>query len=263
MSKLRVMIVDQEPLARSLLARLCQSATDVEVVAQLSTGAEALHALRTQETDVIMLEVRLPDMSGFELLRALPVEEAPLPIVVTAYAEHAPTAFEIGAVDFLMKPVRADRFEVALGRVRCRAELAAFPAPSTPVPVQPATGRPRLLAAERERRLYLLDPDKIDYVESYGNYVRIWAGSSSYISRDCIKELALLLATAGFVRVQRSKLVNLRAVSYIERPGHGIFVFTLASGARLESTPTYRAEILRAVYPADAIRRQGTHASSL
>jgi len=90
MSKLRVMIVDQEPLARSLLARLCQSAAEVEIVAQLSTGAEAL---RTQETNVIMLEVRLPDMSGFELPRALP-------IVVTAHAEHAPRRSKSGRSTF-------------------------------------------------------------------------------------------------------------------------------------------------------------------
>ena len=115
---------------------------------------------------------------------------------------------------------------------------------------------PALLTAERERRLYLLDPEKIDYIESYGNYVRIWSGPASYISRDCIRELAALLAPLGFVRVQRSKLLNLRAVAYIERPGHGIFVFTLISGTRIESTVTYRADILRAVYPADLARRQ-------
>jgi two-component system LytT family response regulator len=113
------------------------------------------------------------------------------------------------------------------------------------------------LVGERERRLYLLDPDKVDYLESYGNYVRIWTGSDSYISRDRVKELAVRLAPAGFVRIERSILVNIRAVAYIERLGHGMYSFTLTSGTRLESTPTYRSEILRAVLPEDLSKRQG------
>lgn len=121
--------------------------------------------------------------------------------------------------------------------------------------VSGASPTPRRLPAERERRLYLLDPDKVDYIEAYGNYVRMWSGAYSYISRDCVKELAILLAAAGFVRIQRSKLINMRAVSYIERPGHGIFVFMLGCGTRLESTPTYRADILQALYPAEFSKR--------
>jgi two-component system LytT family response regulator len=120
-----------------------------------------------------------------------------------------------------------------------------------------AAGRPQLLAGERERRLYLLDTEKVDYIESYGNYVRIWTGPASYISRDRIKELAVLLAPAGFVRIERSKLLNLRAVAYIERLKHGMFAFTLNSGTRVDSTPTYRADILRAVRPADLSKRHG------
>jgi DNA-binding LytR/AlgR family response regulator len=109
-----------------------------------------------------------------------------------------------------------------------------------------------VLVVERERRLYLLDPGKIDYIESYGNYVRSWSGAIPYLSRDCIKALAQQLAPCAFVRIQRSKLINLHAVSYIERPGHGLFVFALTSGIQLESTATYRAEILRALYPDNA-----------
>jgi two-component system, LytTR family, response regulator len=267
MTVLRVMVVDDEPLARSLLIRLCESIEDVEVVAQSDTGVAAIHAVRAQQPDLMLLDVELPDMSGFELLHALQGSDMPSTIVVTASASHALSAFEAGAIDYLVKPVRAERFREALRRARSVCERA--PAGLAPRSLQTAweldaqresPARPRLLAAERERRLYLLDPERIDYIEAYGNYVRIWSASTSYISRDCVKELAQLLAPDGFVRVQRSKLVNLRAVSYIERPGHGVFVFTLSCGARLESTPTYRAEILRAVYSADISKRQGIRA---
>jgi len=115
------------------------------------------------------------------------------------------------------------------------------------------------LVGERERRLYLLDPDKVDYIEAYGNYVRICAGPESYISRDRVKELAVRLAPAGFLRIERSTLVNVRAVAYIERLGHGMYSFTLTNGTCLESTPTYRTEILRGLNPAGPSRRQGTH----
>jgi two-component system LytT family response regulator len=262
---MRVLIVDNEPLARSLLVRLCRNAEAMEVVGQAGSGATALQLVHDQRPDLILLDVELPDMTGFELLKSLRGDEAPLAIIVTAHALHAITAFEAGAVDYLVKPVRAARFQEAIGRAkeRCDPAVAAAARSSLRTPWQAsarddAASRPQLLAAERERRLYLLDPQKVDYIESYGNYVRMWSGSSSYISRDCVKDLAVLLATAGFVRVQRSKLINLRAVAYIERPGHGIFMFTLTNGTRLESTPTYRADILRAVYPADFSRRQGT-----
>jgi two-component system LytT family response regulator len=262
---MRVLIVDNEPLARSLLVRLCRNAEDVEIVAQADSGATAIQSVHACRPDLILLDIELPDMTGFELLHSLRGDDAPLAIIVTAHAQQAITAFEAGAVDYLVKPVRAGRFQEAIGRARERCDPAVAAAARSSLRMtwqagvrDEAVGRPQLLAAERERRLYLLDPQKIDYIESYGNYVRMWSGSSSYISRDCVKDLAVLLATAGFVRVQRSKLVNLRAVAYIERPGHGIFMFTLTNGTRLESTPTYRSDILRAVYPADFSRRQGT-----
>ena len=262
LSALRIMIVTEGPLARSLLVRLCRSVDDVEVVAQSHSGAAALEAARALQPDLMLLDVDLPDMSGFEVMRALQCGSAPASIIVAEDAAHALAAFDAGAIDFLIKPVRAARFSEAVRRARGRSDPACNGSPQptpqmawTPAGDRCAPGPPRLLAAERERRLYLLDPEKVDYIEAYGNYVRIWSGDVAHISRESIKELAMLLAPSGFVRVQRSKLVNLRAVSYIERPGQGIFVFVLSNGMRLESTPTYRADILRALYPADFSKR--------
>lgn len=262
LSILRIMIVAEGPLARSLLVRLCRTVDDVEVVAQSHSGAEALEAVQALQPDLMLLDVDLPDMSGFELMSALQGGSPPSSIIVAENAEHALAAFDAGAIDFLIKPVRAARFSEAVRRARGRSDPTCNGSPRsapqiawTPAGDRCAPGPPRLLAAERERRLYLLEPEKLGYIEAYGNYVRIWSGDVAYISRECIKELAMLLASSGFVRVQRSKLVNLRAVSYIERPGHGIFVFVLSNGMRLESTPTYRADILRALYPADFSKR--------
>ena len=263
---MRVMIVDDEPLARSILVRLCRSADDVDVIGEADSGAGALHAIRGHHPDLVLLDTELPDMTGFDVLRSLRGDDAPVAIVVSAHPEHALRAFDAGALDYLTKPVKAERFHEALRRARDRCEpltngvahssLQTAWRASAPAG---AAGRPRVLVGERERRLYLLDPDKVDYIESYGNYVRIWAGPESYISRDRVKELAVRLAPAGFVRIERSRLVNVRAIAYIERLGHGMYSFTLTNGTCLESTPTYRAEILQGVLPADFSRRQGTH----
>jgi two-component system LytT family response regulator len=115
---------------------------------------------------------------------------------------------------------------------------------------------PTLLVGERERRLYPLDPDKIDYIESDGNYVSIRSGNAAYISRDSIKRLAGELEPHGFVRIERSLLVNIRAVLYAETVGRGRFAFTLSSGACLHSSASYRDAILRALPLASSAGRR-------
>ena len=115
---------------------------------------------------------------------------------------------------------------------------------------------PTLLIGERERRLYPLDPEKVDYIESDGNYVSIRSGNAAYISRNTLKRLALELAHFGFIRIERSLLVNVRAVLYAETAGRGRFAFTLASGACLQSSSGYREAILRALPLASALSRR-------
>lgn len=252
---LRIAIVDAEPLARSILVRLCQSICTVELVAQAATGAEGLQALHTKQPDVLLIDVDLPDMDGFELIRTVDSGQLTLPIVVSARASQAVAAYDADVVDFLAKPVAPERFEEALRRVRRRREIVQPPRVSAlqtappPNAAPDAASSPHFIAGERERRLYLIDPRSIDYIEAYGNYVRIWSGTHSYISRERIAELAGTLSASDFVRIERSKLLNLRAVAYIEKSKPGTFTFTLSSGARIDSTPTYRDEILRAVHP--------------
>jgi two-component system LytT family response regulator len=254
-SVLKIVIVDPEPLSRSILVRLCQSISTLELVAQVDSGAEGLQVLRTQQPDVMLIDVDLKDMDGFELLRSVCSEQSTLPIVISARASRAVAAFNADVVDFLSKPVALQRFEEALRRVQRRREALqplqeSFSQTAWPANALAAlSGRAQLIAGERERRLYLIDPKTIDYIEAYGNYVRIWSGAYSYISRERIAELAATLATLEFVRVERSKLINLRAVAYLEKNKPGTFTFTLSTGAQINSTPTYRDEILRAVHP--------------
>ncbi len=125
-----------------------------------------------------------------------------------------------------------------------RAEIRIAPGQPEAVPVA-AAPLPRLLVGERQHRLYVLDPEKIEYIESHGNYVRFHIGDTDYISRDSVKRLAGTLADRGFVRIERSLLLNLRAILYAQRVGRGTYSFTLVSGSCLHSGATYRHEILR------------------
>jgi two-component system, LytTR family, response regulator len=195
---------------------------------------------------VLLLNVELPDMSGFDVLRAVRTYPRPLSIMITPRADQAAAAFAEGALDYLIQPVSSGRFDQAMDRARRRFNsISAGALPEMADTVQGCRNPPMFLVGERQHRLYPLDPLKIDYIESDANYVTIRSGNCEYISRDSIKRLSAALSDLAFVRIERSLLVNIRAVSYVEMAGHGSYAFTLASGACLYSSPTYRDAILR------------------
>jgi len=249
---MRLVIVDEEPSARAALVHLCERNRDVQIVGQADSGAEAIAAIDRFQPDVLLLDIELPDMTGFDVLRAARRSRDALTIMVTADAKHAVRAFAAGALDYLLKPVTAPRFTTALERVRERRGLhglqsehalstESLPRARPVVPIAAA----RVLIGERERRLYPLDPDSVEYIESDGNYVTIRTCAAAYVSRDSIKRLAVTLAGYGFVRIERSLLLNVRAVAYAEPLGRGAFAFTLSSGSCIHSSSTYRDAILQ------------------
>jgi two-component system, LytTR family, response regulator len=239
-----LLIVDREPSVRSALAQLCLRATDVHVVGEAESGGEAIDAAKSLSPDIMLIEVALPDMSGFDVLRGAG-NLRPLGIMISHQPDFAERAMAEGAVDYLLKPVSADRFEHAIGRVRRRYILEqAAQAQLTRGMLELLGRRPKILVGERQHRLYPLNIEKIDYIEADGNYVTIRAGNTEYISRDTIKRLTADLAAFGFVRIDRSILLNIRAVEFAEPVGHGTLAFTLCSGTCLYSSKTYRNAIL-------------------
>lgn len=249
---MKLLIVDDEPLARSALIQLCTRSADVDVVGEAGSGVAAIDAADKLRPDVMLLDVGLPDMTGFDVLRVARSERRPLGIMVTAHADHAATAFEAGALDYLVKPVSADRFAQSMERARQRVEAPGKRDEQTllqPQPAQDNHANPgsafKLLIGEREHRLYPMSADTVDYIESDGNYVTLRSGNAKYISRDSLKRLSADLAEFGFIRIERSLLVNIRAVLYVEPVGRGTFAFTLSSGTCLHSSASYRDSILR------------------
>jgi two-component system LytT family response regulator len=245
------------------LIRLCERNNDVQVVGEAACGMAAIDAAGKLHPDIMLLDVELPDMSGFELLRAVGEDTHPLGIMVTKCADHAVRAFAEGAIDYLVAPVTTERFDQAMARARHRFERALSGNGSltakTSYPGGAGSVSPRFLVGERHRRLYPLDPKSIDYIEADGNYVTLRAGKVDYLSRDSIKRLSMHLAELGFIRIERSLLVNAAAVSYAEMAGHGTFALTLSCGVCLHSSPAYRESILRIIpLPALSKRCRGT-----
>jgi two-component system, LytTR family, response regulator len=255
----RILIVDDHAYARDSLARLCERSDDLQVVGDVNCGKAAIDAAGTLNPDVMFLEVELPDMCGFDLLRSAGTDTRPLGIMVSNCADHATRAFEEGAFDYLVMPVAEERFDRAISRARCRLKYeesgsGRFSADSTE-PGGTVSIAPRYLVGERQRKLYPLDPKSIDYIEADGNYVTLRAGKVEYLSRDSIKRLSMQLAQVGFVRIARSLLVNAAAVLYAEVAGHGTFALTLTSGVCLHSSAAYRDSILR-IIPLPALSKR-------
>jgi two-component system LytT family response regulator len=246
---MKVLVVDEQADTRNSLIRLCEGREDVQVVGEATCGTAAIDAAGPLNPDIVLLGVELPDMSGFDLLRAVTADIRPLGIMASNYAGHATRAFEEGAFDYLVMPVAAERFDRAMTRAQHRLNNASSGFGRTlPNP-------PRFLVGERLRRLYPLDPRSIDYIEADGNYVTLRAGKEEYLSRDSIKRLAVQLAELGFIRIERSLLVNATAVAFAEVARHGTFALTLSSGVCLHSSAAYRDSILR-IIPLPALSKR-------
>jgi len=255
----KLLIVEERVDARESLIRLCERRDDVQVVGDATCGKSAIDAADRLNPDVVLLDVQLPDMSGFELLRVLGAETHPLGIMVSHCADHATRAFDEGAIDYFVMPVTAGRFDLAMSRARDRfngMSLGDGRVMTTSLePRHAAPFPPRFLVGERQRRLYPLDPKSIDYIEADGNYVTLRVGKAEYLRRDSIKSLSMQLAYVGFIRIDRSLLVNSAAVVYAEAAGHGTYALTLTSGVCLHSTAAYRDTILQ-VIPLPALTKR-------
>lgn len=204
MLPLRVLVVDDELPVREELGYLLARDSRVGEVATTGSGAEALKHLEREETDVVFLDIAMPGLSGLDVARVLARFVCPLPIVfVTAHEAHAVEAFEINAVDYLLKPVRAERVDEAVRRIVANADQRSEPADDETVPVE---------LAGVTRFLHRSD---IGYVEAHGDYVRLHTADGSHLLRIALTTLEERWRDAGFVRIHRSSLVALSHVSEV------------------------------------------------
>ncbi len=219
---MRVVVVDDEPVARRGLVRLLSVEDDVEVVGQASDGADAMVVLRAQRPDIVFLDIQMPRFDGLLVAEEVTtLEDPPLVVFVTAYDRYAVRAFEMEAADYILKPFDAERLQQVLDRMRRRLRSGTVP---------DIGGR---LIVRDGRALVFLDPEEVDLLESEGNYVRIRTRRNEHLVRSTLKEMARRLESHGFVRVSRSALVNLACVRKVVRQESGGHVAVLEAGRRI------------------------------
>jgi two-component system, LytTR family, response regulator len=234
---LRVVVVDDEELARAVLREMLAAHADVTIVAECANGFEAVKAVAGVRPDLLLLDVQMPKLDGFDVIdlvgRDVPV------VFVTAYDQYALRAFEVNAVDYLLKPFGAERLAEALDRVRARA--AAREAPSLDALVATVrSGRTpieRILIRERSE-VHVIPVAKVDYVEAQDDYVSIRAGGRSYLKEQTLSDLEGLLDPRRFVRVHRRYLLNLSRLARIEQSVSDRRVAVLADGTELPISRT-------------------------
>jgi two-component system LytT family response regulator len=249
---MRVVIADSEPADRASLVALCRSRGALAELIVVESGTRALKQIRGSRPDIALLACELDDMTGFDVLRALNDDERPATILVAADDRHATEALSSTATDCLTKPFSEQRFSTVFQRVCSQAQQARRTAASqSPRSLDMKGSRSAVhfplgfgdrLVGERAGRLYFLAPSDIEYIEADGNYVQIRVADNRYLSRDSLARLAPILEGVGFVRINRSILLNMRRVSFAEREGRGVLAFVLESGHRIASSAGFRLE---------------------
>lgn len=242
--KLTAIIVDDEPLGRERVRTLLAGETEVELLAECANGPEALAAVRRRAPDLLLLDIQMPEMDGFELLRRL---GAPLPAVIfiTAFDEHAVSAFEVHALDYLLKPIKPVRFRQALARARTQIEGQNGDAPTRRLlallgaKTTAENFLSRIVVRDRERTRFVRVAD-IDWIEASSNYVVLHAGKENHVLRETLAALEAQLSPREFFRINRSALIRLDRVREIEPMFNDEHMVVLTTGARLPLTRSVR-----------------------
>ena len=252
---IRAFLVDDEPLARRGLRTRLDAEPDFEVVGEAEDGPQAIDAIRRWRPDVVFLDVQMPGCDGFEVLRSLGPEVLPLVVFVTAHDAHALRAFEIHALDFLLKPYSEERFQSALTHLRtaiARGETEAELMRLRSMLEQTAEGagasaaRPRRFAVRERERVTFVRADDLEAVVAAGNYVQLVAGGRSHLLRLTLTEMERQLDPAKFVRVHRSTIVNVDRIREIHADPHGDGDLVSESGAMYRLSRGYRSRLLPA-----------------
>ena len=257
---LRALIVDDEPIARRTLEKLCAASGDIEVVGQSRHGAEAIEAIRALKPDIVFLDIEMRDVGGFGVIEQVGAENMPLVVFVTAFDRYAVKAFEVNAVDYLLKPFDETRFNEAMKRVRER--LAGGITPSLQVMIRESlqavlaasfnrTGEKPLkrIAVDRDGHIVFVDADNIECIEARGNYILVHTDAESVLLRSTMQQAEAMLDSTKFLRIHRSIIVNSAHIREMARTPGGEYAVTLRNGQRYAASAGYNHNLL------DFIRR--------
>lgn len=248
---IRILVVDDELLARDHVRLLLQQETDVEVVGECRDGDEAVSAIQQHSPDLVFLDVQMPGCDGFDVIRKVGLDRMPIVVFVTAYDEYALQAFDVHALDYLLKPFGRDRFQQTLRRAREALErrragdvgrrlLALVHAVKQPEP--PEVER---LVVKASGRVFFLRTDDIDWIEAAGNYVRLHLGSASHLFRETMNRMESRLDPGRFARIHRSRIVNTERIKEMQPWFNGDYQVILRDGTKLTLSRGYRDRVQR------------------
>jgi two-component system LytT family response regulator len=257
---LRVLVVDDEPLARRKVIRLLKDARDVEIVGVCASGMEAIEAIESHKPELVFLDVQMPELDGFGVLEAVGAERMPRVIFVTAYDQYALRAFEVHALDYLLKPYDRDRFEKALQRARAQLERDSVADQGQQLLAllqnlnleqsrfEQSAGKPTSRFLERimvrsSGHIFFLKVPEIDWMEAAGNYIRIHASRESYLIRETMNSMEEKLDPDQFVRIHRSTIVNLDCIEKMQLWFGGDYMVILRDATQLKLSRGYREKL--------------------
>ena len=266
--KLRAIVVDDEPLARRGLRLRLEAIPDIEVIAECGNGREALGRIREMKPEVVFVDIQMPGINGLQLVQQLPVEELPQIVFVTAYDQYAVEAFEVSAVDYVLKPIEEQRLALAIERVReklARADIAsqreqlleavADLTHESPEALEQklAAGDfqselggsqyPEKIAIKDSGKITLVPAQEIDWIDAAGDYMCVHANGETHVMRITMKELEQQLDPKVFQRIHRSTIVNLSRVREICAHINGEYHLVLNNGERLKMSRSYKTKV--------------------
>ncbi|MFQ5570125.1 MAG: LytR/AlgR family response regulator transcription factor [Rhodothermales bacterium] len=251
---IRTLIVDDEPLGRQRIRTLLEQEPDLAVVGECANGREAVAAVRKLVPDLVFLDVQMPLMNGFDVVEELGTAHLPVVIFVTAYDRYALKAFEVHALDYLLKPFDRERFQKALQRARHHLHRESIDALSRRLQALLADyqGRPKparegaflkRLAVKSAGQVFFLNVEEIDWIEAAGNYAGLHVKDRTHLARETMAGLEARLDPDRFLRIHRSTIVNLDRIKALQPLYNGEYVFTLHDGTRLQSSRSYRDRV--------------------
>jgi two-component system LytT family response regulator len=238
---IRTLIVDDEPLARDRLRGFLKPESAFEVIGECGSGTEAVAAIRSAAPDLVFLDMQMPGCNGLQVLAELPEDRRPAIVFATAYEKFAVDAFDVAAVDYLLKPFDRDRFQQALRRVREHLLRSRDPQAALP----PAAAKPDRITVKADGRLVFLKPEEVVRVEAADNYVMLHLVNGRLMLRETMTAIEARLGTAGFARINRSAIVQLDQIREIQPAQHGDYTVVLRDGTKLPLSRSLRGQLDR------------------
>ena len=251
-ARIKVIVVDDEPLAITRVARLLAKEPDVRIIAECGDGLTAISMINEHQPDLIFLDVQMPEVSGFDVLRQINAEEddyAPAVVFVTAYDQFTIQAFDFSAVDYLLKPFGEERFRRAVSRARQRLESKSGNYLDESLKrlldrLKPNNGFLERLIVNHKDRLIIVPIKDVDWVETYGNYLKIHSDGKTHLLRETMNNLVGRMDPEKFLRIHRSTLVNLERIKELQPMFGGQYTVVLRDGTELTLSRNYRKSVL-------------------